>query len=58
MKRRIETTAFDIKYIEDIELVTLKQDASKATLGGDGPIPETFRRPWSSEYQLPSDFYG
>ncbi|MHC2580675.1 hypothetical protein ACVI1J_007170 [Bradyrhizobium diazoefficiens] len=54
MKKHSADASFENEHVEDLEIVTLKQSASKITLGGDGPIAEYYR----NDENLSIDFYG
>ncbi|KVM12199.1 hypothetical protein WL76_04360 [Burkholderia ubonensis] len=60
MKNRSTKESFEITCIGDVDVITLMQDASRATMGGDGSIAEYFNRPMHiHDWQImDSGYYG
>lgn len=60
MKNNSSKEYFDITRVGGIDVITLKQDASRATMGGDGSIAEYFNRPMNiHDWQImDSGYYG
>ena len=51
---------FETTRVGSVDVITLKQDASKLTMGGDGSIAEYFNRPMNiHDWQImDSGYYG
>lgn len=60
MKNVSSKESFEITCVGSVNVITLKQDATKATMGGDGSIAEYFRRPLNIyDWQvMDSGYYG
>ncbi|WP_185732453.1 acinetodin/klebsidin/J25 family lasso peptide [Burkholderia sp. Bp8963] len=60
MRNGASKESFEIARVGGVDVVTLKQDACKATMGGDGGIAEYFNRPMHIyDWQImDSGYYG
>ncbi|MGR3910627.1 acinetodin/klebsidin/J25 family lasso peptide [Burkholderia sp. SR8] len=60
MKNGSSKASFEATRVGDVDVITLNQDASKATLGGDGSVAEYFNRPMNiHDWQImDSGYYG